>query len=173
MKRWIDKIFSAVPTTIAKRARKRRGVSVVFLTLLFPTVLSISAYSINVAYMELGRTELQITTDVATRAAGRALAVTGKQSEATLAAERLMAANPFANQKLTLSDVDIVFGVSTRHGEFDRYAFASGPKPNAVKVVGNGNVQVPMLFPTLGVDVKYNPSKLQSAQTQRWILLLC
>ena len=42
----------------------------------------------------------QITIDVATRAAGRVLAVTGDQQQAIATADKLMAENPFANQKM-------------------------------------------------------------------------
>ena len=38
------------------------------MAILLPAALAIAAYTINVVYMELARTELQITTDVATRA---------------------------------------------------------------------------------------------------------
>ena len=57
------------------------------LALMLPVILAIAAYAINVVYMEAARTELQITTDVATRAAGRMLAVTGDEEQALVADE--------------------------------------------------------------------------------------
>ncbi len=138
---------------------RRRGTTLVVLTFLLPVVLAIAAYSINVVYMELARTEQQITTDVATRAAGRMLAVTGDKHQATFAAERLMKANPFANTTMTLSGADIVFGVSTRQSANERYSFKEGKNPNAVQIRSNGTIQVPMLFPTLGIPVDFRPIK--------------
>lgn len=142
-----------------KTMNTRKGATLVLLCLLLPVVLGIAAYSINVVYMELARTELQITTDVATRAAGRTLAVTGSQQQAILAAERLMQANPFANETMSLSGSDIVFGVSTRQAANQRYSFKPGKNPNAVQIQSNGKVKVPMLFPTMGVPIDFRPIK--------------
>ena len=142
-----------------RHRRVRKGATLVLLCLLLPIVLGIAAYSINVVYMELARTELQITTDVATRAAGRTLAVTGSQQQAILAAERLMQANPFANQTMSLSGSDIVFGVSTRQAANQRYTFVPGKNPNAVHIQANGKVKVPMLFPTMGIPIDFRPIK--------------
>jgi uncharacterized protein YegL len=70
-----------------------------------------------------------------------------------------MKANPFVNETLTLNGADIVFGVSTRLAESDRYSFSPGQNPNAVRVSANGKIQVPMLFPTMGVPVDFRPIK--------------
>jgi Flp pilus assembly protein TadG len=142
-----------------RRNRIRHGAMLVMMVLMIPVVLIVAAYAINVVYMEMTRTELQITVDVATRAAGRTLAVTGDQELAKQAAERLMLANPLANGKLTLDASDVVFGVSTRLSEDERYTFAAGPKPNAVQIQANGKMKVPMLFPTMGVPVQFRPIK--------------
>ena len=109
--------------------------------------------------MELARTELQIATDTAVRAAGRTLAVTGSQEQAIAAADRLLKANPYANQTMDLSGTDIIFGVSTRVSESERYSFSNGQKPNAVQIRANGNNRVPMLFPTMGIPIDYRPIK--------------
>lgn len=138
---------------------RRRGATLVLLAFLLPAALAIAAYSINVVYMELSRTELQIATDVSTRAAGRMLAVTGDEKQAIAAAERLMRANPFANSTMSLDGANIVFGVSTRRSVADRYSFVHGENPNAVQIQANGRVQVPMLFPTLGVPIDFRPIK--------------
>lgn len=159
-----------MPTTILsnsrlRSARARRGSTIVLMCLLLPVVLAIAAFVINVVYMELARTELQISTDVATRAAGRVLAVTGDQQQAIDAADRLLKANPFANETLPLSGADIVFGVSTRIADTERYQFSPGSNPNAVRVSANGSVKVPTLFPTMGVPIDFRPIK-SSISTQ-------
>jgi Mg-chelatase subunit ChlD len=126
---------------------------------MLPVVLAIAAYAINVVYIELARTELQITIDVSTRAAGRVLAVTRDRAQAIAAAERLMAENPFANEQMNLSGSDLEFGVSTRYSERERYAFKPGPNPNAVQIRANGRIKVPMLFPTMGAPIDFRPVK--------------
>jgi hypothetical protein len=142
------------------------------LALMLPVVLAIAAFVINVVYMEMTRTELQITIDVATRAAGRVLSVTGSQEEAIAAAEDLMRRNPFANQTMTLSGSDIVFGVSSRYSEAERYSFTAGAHPNAVQIQANGNIRVPMLFPTMGVPIQFRPIKTSISTTAELDLAL-
>ncbi len=139
--------------------RTRQGATAATLALMLPVVLAVAAYAINVVYIELARTELQITIDVATRAAGRVLAVTQDKTQAAAAAEKLMLENPFANEKMNLSGSDLVFGVSTRYSETRRYDFRPGPNPNAVQIQANGKIKVPMLFPTMGVPIDFRPIK--------------
>lgn len=162
--------MNALPTHIDNmpsrpRTRQRSGTTAVAMALMLPVVLAVASYTINVAYMELARTELQITIDVSTRAAGRVLAVTGNQQLAMEAAETFMKENPFANEKMTLSATDIAFGVSTRMNENERYLFASGRNPNSVKLLANGNISVPMLFPTFSAPITFRPIKTSTCTT--------
>ena len=129
------------------------------LAILMPVMIGVAAFAINVVYMEMTRTELQISLDVATRAAGRTLAVTEDQAQATAAANLMLQQNPYANQVLSLADTNISFGVSTRNSSGERYAFESGAYPNAVKIETNGNNDVPLLFPTMGLDIPLRPIK--------------
>ena len=152
-------LVPAISLAARRRMRYRRGATAASLALMLPVVLAIASYGINVVYMELARTELQITIDVATRAAGRILAVTGDRQQAIAAADKLMKENPFANEKMTLRGSDIVFGVSTRFSKTERYKFSSGTNPNAVQIQANGTIKVPMLFPTLGVPIQFRPIK--------------
>lgn len=156
------------------RNKFRSGTTLALMAVLLPVVLAVAAYSINVVYMELARTELQITTDVATRAAGKTLAVTGDRVKAIAAAERLMRANPFANQQMNLSGADLVFGASSRRSATERYSFVPTDfQPNAVRIEANGKIKVPMLFPTLGVPIDFRPLKMAvSTQTELDIALV-
>lgn len=153
--------------------RLRRGATAAFFAAMLPVALAIACYAINIVYMELARTELQITMDVATRAAGRTLAMTGDTAASRQSAERLMQLNPFANQKMSLQGSDLVFGVSTRFADTERYQFTPGGNPNAVKIEANGRVVVPTLFPTLGAPVRFRPIKTAiSTQTELDIALV-
>lgn len=137
----------------------RHGSAMVLMTVLLPVVLAVAAYSINVVYMELSRTQLQVTTDVATRAAGRALAVTRSQSEAVAAADRVIQLNTFENRHFDLSSAELRFGASTRI-DSARYRFTEGaPEPNAVRFETGSKLRVPTLFPTMGVPVDFRPVK--------------
>ncbi|MCS7471040.1 VWA domain-containing protein [Stieleria sp. ICT_E10.1] len=129
------------------------------LAVLMPVMIGIAAFAINVVYMEMARTELQISLDVAARAAGRTLAVTDDETQARDAAENMLALNPYANQVLTPGETNLEFGVSTRYSDLDRYSFSPGSPANAIKIETNGTNQVPMLFPTLGINLQFRPIK--------------
>lgn len=142
-----------------------RGAVAVLLVIFLPVLLAVACYCVNLVYMELARTELQISTDVATRAAGRVLAVTGDKNQAIAAADRLLQANPYVNQSITISGTDVVFGRSTRSDENQRYKFSADRRTNAVSMRSFGQDEVPLLFPTMGVPIKFRPIK-QAISTQ-------
>lgn len=138
-------------------ALRRRGATMAMLAILMPVMIGIAAFAINTVYMEMTRTELQISLDIASRAAGRTLAVTESQQQAIDAAELMLQQNPYANQTLALSETNIEFGVSTRFSDADRYDFGPGTNPNAVKIETNGTNEVPMLFPSMGLPIEHRP----------------
>ncbi len=144
------------------------------LCIMLPVILMVSSYAINVAYMEHVRTDLQIATDVATRAAGRMLAVTGDQNVARRTAEDMLALNPIVNHTVSLDELNIDFGVSTRYTEQERYRFEPhGKNPNAIHIHGNGSLLLKPLFPTMGVPIKIRPVKTAiSTQTELDVALV-
>ena len=80
-----------------------------------------------------------------------------------------MAANPFANQSMSLRGSDVVFGVSSRRSATERYTFTPTDfQPNALKIVSNGKQAVPVLFPDHGCQgLISGPSKRRiSTQTE-------
>ena len=145
----------------------------VFLALLLPVVLAVCAYAINVVYMELARTEIQISVDLASRAAAKTLAATGDRKLARAQAQRLLDANPCLKNRIVLSPNDVMFGVAVRHREEDRYTFQSGPSPNAIQLRSRQEFDLPVLFPTAGVPISVRPMKSTiAAQTEMDVALL-
>lgn len=149
------------------RLKSRRGSALIVVAVMMLVALAIASYSINVVYMEFTRTELQISTDLATRAACRALVDTRSKPEAYRSAQRLAQANPVAGQVLTIGYEDLAFSVATRTSESEGYRFSSGTDPNSVHFRSgfferSANA-LPMLFPTLGVPVAFRPIKEASA----------
>ncbi|MFN3189563.1 MAG: vWA domain-containing protein [Aureliella sp.] len=136
------------------RMQQRRGAVIVLLVLLLPVVLLLAAFAINMAYVELARTEMVIAADAAARAGGRELAVSRSQTQAIAAAKDFASRNEVAGQGLTLSNSDIVFGRSVRSGA-GRYSFsAGGANPNALRVIanrsgGSSDGAVPLLMPNM------------------------
>jgi len=123
----------------------------------------LSCFVINLAFMELTRTELQISTDAASRAAGHKLAFTGLEAQARAAARDAGKRNLVAGKILKLRDKDIEFGTSTRTSVKTRYVFKSGGTPvNAVRIDANRtasslNGVVKMIFPTFGSADSFAP----------------
>ncbi len=149
------------------RRESRRGSALIVVAVTLMVALAIASYSINVVYMEFTRTELQISTDLATRAACRALVDTGSQPEAYRSAQRLAYANPVAGQVLTIGYEDLAFSVATRTQESQGYRFTAGSDPNSVHFRSGfferAKQGLPMLFPTLGVPIAFRPIKEASA----------
>ncbi len=150
-----------------KRRANRRGSALIVVAAMIVVALAIASYAINVVYMEMTRTELQITTDLATRAACRVLVDTGSKAEAVRSAQRLADANSVAGQSLEIAYSDIAFSVATRSSDIEGYRFTVGDSPNAVHFRAaffeRSMDGLPMLFPTLGIPVSSRPIKSASA----------
>ncbi len=54
--------------SISRSIESRRGSALIVVSAMIVVALAIASYAINVVYMEMTRTELQISTDLASRA---------------------------------------------------------------------------------------------------------
>lgn len=114
---------------------RRKGAIVPLFAIMLPVVLILSAFAMNIAYLQLNRTEIYIAADAASRAASREFAKTNSTTSAIAAARTATARNTVGGIPLLLSDDDIVFGDSSRDDLDSRYSFsASNGNPNAVEV---------------------------------------
>ncbi len=157
------------PINVSRLTRTtRRGAVLVVLAIFLPVCLIMCAFAINVAYLELNRTELQITTDAAARAGGRDLLVLQSKFAALLRAESMSLLNKVGGQPLILMPGDLVFGTATRPSATARYTFTPGtPTYNALQVTGHRdsgsiNGQLNVLLPAWTTNKKF--STTQSAQ---------
>ncbi|MFK7738552.1 MAG: VWA domain-containing protein [Pirellulaceae bacterium] len=116
---------------------RRDGAVMVLMVLLLPVVLLMCAFAINMAYVELARTEMVIAADAAARAGGRELAVSRSSVSAMAATKDFAGRNTVGGQPLTLLDSDIELGKATRTGNA-RYGFnPTTVNPNAIRVTAN------------------------------------
>ncbi|MFT5522266.1 MAG: Ca-activated chloride channel family protein [Pirellulaceae bacterium] len=100
--------------------------------------LMMAVLAINVAYMELVKAELQVSTDMATRAASRTLSLDGDQDAAIEKARELAGLNTVAGTIVELAESDIEFGRAERNIDTGKYSYiADSISPNAVRIVGN------------------------------------
>lgn len=153
--------------------QSRRGAMLVLCAFLLPVLLALASFAVNIAFMELCRTELRTATDSATRASGRTLALTGDENASRAAARDAGTKNSIAGQPLNLDDADFVFGRGTRPAITSRYTFTPGGAfPNAVRITAHGP-NVPQLMPGLLGNTVYEPMQIAtSTQTELDVALV-
>lgn len=116
--------------------RSRRGASAVLIAAMLFVFVVCTALTVDVAYMQLIRTELRVATDAAAKAAAESLATTEDTDIATQVARSFAARNTVAGQPFRIRDSDVQFGRVNRTSS-GRYVFEPGAQPeNAVNILG-------------------------------------
>ncbi|WP_283431691.1 VWA domain-containing protein [Neorhodopirellula lusitana] len=122
---------------------KRRGVTAVMFIILLPVLLLFIGFSVDLAYMQLSRSELRAATDLAAKAASAELARTGSVSAAIAKGKLIANTNRVAGEGLSLEDSDFVFGNTIRSAT-GKWAFTENASPmNAVRVNGRRTAAAP------------------------------
>lgn len=125
-------------------ASRRRGAMLILIAVCLPIFLIMMVFSIDIAYMQLTKTELRTSTDAAARAGSRTLSIRQDQALAIAAARDAASRNTVAGEPLLLDDADIELGSSTRPGNVGRFQFTTpAPIPNAVHVRGRRTADSP------------------------------
>lgn len=159
-------------------ARHRRGAMLVFIAVCLPLLIIMAAFAIDVAWMQLARTELRTATDAAARAGAKELSLKQDPTAARTKAKEAASRNMVAGQPLVVQDKEIEIGKSVQVGT-GRFSFTVGAaKPNAVRVFGkrtgdskSGPVDL-MFSKVLGVD-QFEPVEVAaSTQLDRDICLV-
>ncbi len=109
----------------------------VLIAVCLPLCIIMAAFAVNVAWMQLVRTELRTSTDAAARAGAKQLSLAQSTTVARTAAKDAAKRNQVAGAPLLLSDGNIEFGNSSQPTPTSRFTFTPGGKtPNAVRVTG-------------------------------------
>ena len=161
------------------RRTTRRAAMLVLIAICLPLCVIMAAFAVDVAWMQLVRTELRTATDSAARAGSKELSLSQDIAAARQRAKQAALRNEVASEPLALADRDIQIGLSTQANSTSRFAFASSDaKPNAVRVTGRrteGSVGGPvdLLFAgVLGVR-EFEPEQVAtSTQLDRDICLV-
>lgn len=144
----------------------RRGAVIMLMIIILPVLLIICTFAINLSYMELARTDMQIASDAAARAAARTFARTDKRSDAVAAAQTATLRNPIVGKALNLRSSDVIFGASTRSSGNGKYVFTANRTPfNSVRVSfdskAGGSLPLPL---RVGVkSPKFSPRQIATA----------
>lgn len=165
--------------TFSPMQARRRGAMAVLIAVCLPIFLIMAAFSIDVAYMELTRTELRISTDAAARAAGRTLSIAQDQDAAKTAGVAYALKNKVAGNGLVVALSDFEFGSSDQVNDTGRWVFTPNATPvNAVRVTGqrtagSGSGPVNLFFAGVLGQPTYEPVKTAvSTQVDRDIVLV-
>ncbi len=119
--------------------RPRRGAVIVLIALLLPAFLLIVGFSIDLAHIQLSRTEMRLAVDAAARAGAEELSRTQSLDSARNVAKDVAAMNPVAGNMLSLQNSDVDFGRGSVN-QNGGWAFdASGAPKNAVRITGARN----------------------------------
>lgn len=112
----------------------RSGAMLVFVALLLVIFIIMAVFCIDVAYMQLARTELRAATDAAARAGGEALSRKQDPNAAVQSAIRAARRNTVASEPLTLTKADIQLGRSVA-SDSGRWLFRPNAEPfNSIQV---------------------------------------
>ena len=136
------------------RCRNRRGAMMILIVVMLIAFLATVAFSVDIAYMHLTRTELRSATDAASKAASQELSQSLDTEAAINRGKEIALANTVGGQPLILLNEDFEFGRSER-SEDGSFLFTSGGNPiNSVRVVGrrtsdSGSGVVPLFFGNL------------------------
>lgn len=116
---------------------RRCGAMLVLMAVTLPLVVIMTAFAIDVAWMQLVRTELRTATDAASRAGAKTLSLQQNEAAARAAARDAASRNLVAGTPLRVRDPQIEIGLSSQATPTSRFAFdPSGALKNAVRVTG-------------------------------------
>ncbi|MEM9411170.1 MAG: vWA domain-containing protein [Planctomycetota bacterium] len=172
-------------------SNKRRGTFLALMAFLLPALLIIAAFTINIAFIQLTKTELMVATDAAARAGGRAMSSFQNIDDAMEAAQITAALNTVNGIPLQLDSAetvgDIEFGdaePSSNSNRFDfeqisRTSIYSGEE-TAAAIRINGRLTssslsgpVSAFFPTFGLQDQFDLNQAAVAmQVDRDIALI-
>ena len=121
----------------------RDGAMLVLVAFMLVILLVMTAFAVDVAYMQLVRTELRTSTDAASKAASEALSRTQSIAEARAAARSIADRNRVAGDPLLLDDSDIIFGEAVQTGVGTFTFSPGGSEINSVRVLGRRSNAAP------------------------------
>lgn len=116
----------------------RRGAILVLVAVLIPVIAMMAAFAVDVAWMQLVRTELRTATDAAARAGAKSLSLDQDTGVARAAAIAAAARNQVAGASMLVGPGDVQFGSSLQTGgDNSKFEFTAGAGlTNAVRVDG-------------------------------------
>lgn len=156
----------------------RSGAMLVLIAVMMTVFLVSLVFTVDVAYMQLVRTELRVTADASAKAGMEALTRTESTSEGIAAAKALVQRNNVAGQQIQISDNDILFG-RTEVNSDGSWDFLPNEQPySAIQVtVGmtddSPNPTVPLFFGRILGQSNFTPKHTAVAANLVQEIILC
>ena len=174
-----------------KIIHQRRGAIVPLFAVIFPVLILFSAIAINLAYMQLCNTEMQIAVDVAVHAGGRRLGTPVPNEDGSVQtlvetkadvldfAEKIAAMNNVAGSPAAISHSAMEFGRSSRNvrdnGTLASYHFeptTGNQIPSSFRIISD-ELELPHAFGSIGVSDSFRvKSDAVSTQVDRDLVLV-
>ncbi len=151
-----------------RNGRNRRGAVILLIAFLLPVLFIIVGFSVDLANMQMARTELRAATDLAAKAAAETLARTGDTAQAVAQGQLIASKNQVAGIGLSLANSDFEFGRATRQLD-GKWTFApANSQQNSVRIVGSRTAGSPdgainMFFGSLYGSSGFEPAVTTTA----------
>jgi len=156
----------------------RRGAMLVLIAVMMSLFLVSLVFTVDVAYMQLVRTELRVTADASAKAGMEALTRTESTSAGITAAKTLVQRNDVAGQQLQIVDDDILFG-RTEVNNDGTWNFLPNEQPySAIQVTvsmtdSSTNSAVPLFFGRILSQSNFTPKQTAVAANLVQEIILC
>lgn len=162
-----------------KHPANRAGAIAVLMAITLPLIVIMAAFAIDVAWMQLVRTELRTATDAASRAGAKTLSLQQNETAARAAARDAASRNQVAGSPLQVVNAEIEIGLARQASRNARFVFSpNGALKNAVRVTGNRTAgsaggAVPLFLGRVMGVASFEPSQVAtSTQLDREICLV-
>lgn len=161
-----------------QKASPRRGAMIVFLAVMMSLFMIAVIFTVDVAYMQMVKTDVRIAADVSAKGGVEALLRTENSTKAETAARRFLELNTVANQTMKFNDGDIELGKVVQNGNSNKWKFKTNQTPyNAMRVTvrldDNANASVPLFFARFFDDQNYKPQHTSIAANLVHEIVLC
>ncbi|MCG6158410.1 VWA domain-containing protein [Rubinisphaera margarita] len=157
--------------------RNRRGAMIVFIAAMITVFMIAVVFTVDVAYMQLVKTEVRIAADASVKAGVENLLRTEDKSKAETTAKRILSLNKVAGKTMAFNNNDIIFGKVVA-GTNGNWAFQANQTPyNSMKVTlrldGQANSSVPLFFARYLSNNNYTPTHTSIAANVIHEIVLC
>jgi Ca-activated chloride channel family protein len=171
-------IRSTVLMSLLQQTPPRRGAMLVLVSALIVVLLAMTLFTVDVAYMQLTRSELRAASDAAAKAGAEALRRTKDVNQARAAVKSVASKNTIGGRPLVIRDDEIEFG-SVELQSNGSWEFDGGSTPyTAVRVDaqmgGNSdNDPVQLFFADFFGDGSFEPARTSTAAHTAVEICLC